>query len=64
MITSSVMYSYTLHILSLEVLNPEAAVARADIALGGHSCLVRPEVSQRSQSQEGAEGTLLRMLVT
>jgi hypothetical protein len=64
MITSCVMYSYTLHISSLEILNPEAAVAHAELTLDGRSCLVRPEVSKRSDSKEGGEGTLLLMLVT
>jgi hypothetical protein len=58
------MYSYTLYISSLEILAPEAAVAHAELTVDGHSCLVRPEVSKRSDSQEGAEGTLLLTLVT
>ena len=66
MITSCcvVMYSYTLHLSSLELLNTEAAVAHAELTLDGHSCLVRPEVLKRRDSQEGTEGILFLMLVT
>ena len=63
MVTSCIMYSYNLHISSLEILTPEATVAQADLTLDGHNSLVRPEVSKRSDSQEGAEGTYAGYLI-
>jgi hypothetical protein len=64
MITSSVMYSYTLHILPLDILNHGGCCSNVELTLDGHSCLGRPEVSKRSYCQEDAEVTSLLTLVT
>lgn len=64
MITSSIMYSCILHTLPLEILSHGGCCSNAEITLDGRNCLGRTEVSERSDSQEGAEGTLSLTLVT